>query len=710
MHRQRLSRSSVAVLLSLCLMVLSLALKSAPVMAQIASAPTVASFADQLARPTEWTLAQLQDAQLEADIDNYLTQIGNDSAANRALIEPIVAKLDADTAPVTYVRGYTYLILTYAFDNKAERALALSDELVAYAKRMRIPDVTAEVYANRIEILQWQGKQAEAYVYVANVEVALERAVVPRVRYYANNLISRIYANWGKYEQALQHLIASLDAINETNDSRTATRRSFLYLSIAQIQTELGQNEQAMQTVVDAIAFARKNELAIDLPSLYLLKGFIETTQERFEQAEATLLEALQLANEQQAEATVLTLFNNLGDLAIRTDQLARAETYLNEAMSQARELSDEYSIQLVSFNLGWIHVKQGEFREGLAEMELALAYFREHATKSDLEAILGELAEAYGLAGLYQRQAQTLMEQRELGQSLLKLEQQRTVNELQSLYDNKDKAQQIQILEQENDLKQQLLEINEQKQLIYVLLGIVAVIGTVLMWFLYRAARRANLRLKEANLKLADQSLRDPLTGLWNRRALQEEMAKRQQQRRASDEHSADGLVLIDIDFFKRINDKHGHAAGDEVLKEISKRLQHVCRDSDKLIRWGGEEFLFYVKNVDNAGLENLCRRILAAIADTPIAYEGKQLEVTTTAGYISLPFGNVSEQEMDWERVLQVADMALYTGKAHGRNRAVGVTALQVPYAQAKDALETDLSAAVERGWIIMNTIEGP
>ena len=266
-------------------------------------------------------------------------------------------------------------------------------------------------------------------------------------------------------------------------------------------------------------------------------------------------------------------------------------------------------------------------------------------------------------------------------------------------------------MLERQNELKQQLLEINEQRNLIWLLLGIVAVFAALFVFLMYRKARRANLRLKEANNLLADQSRRDPLTGLWNRRALQEEMEARKQhgERREAAAHS-DGLILLDIDFFKRINDKYGHAAGDKVLIEISQRLQKECRASDKLIRWGGEEFLFLVRNVSSADLEEMSERILKAIAKEPIAYEGQEIFVTTTIGFIRLPFADIPEHEMDWEKVLQVADMALYTGKAHGRNRACGVTDLYVEYGTARSVLESDLSEALNKNWISMVTIEGP
>lgn len=663
--------------------------------------------------PVTAALAQTTsvDEKLEQALDQYLNNLQIEEHAAREELEGILAKIDESTPLSTHVRALSYLALVHQYNGDTDAAFAVNERMLALTENSGNADAEVEAIANRIELLQAQNKQAEAYLAVSDAEIALAQAQLPRVRFYVHNLISRIYADWGKYSDALEHLIAAQEAVNETNNDRTELRRQYLAFAIAQIQTDLAQWDDALATTNKAIADAQQYSLLDQVPDLYLLKSYIEVSLENYSAAAESLQLASDWAERNNRPKIKLISLNNLGDLYIRTNDLDRAESYLNRALEQALALDDELTEQMVRFNLGFIEVKQGNTESGLTTMRNGLEYFREQGRKSDVEQILGELAEAYEIAGQYQQQAQALKDQREIRRELWQVEQQRNVTELQNLYDNKDKEQQIKILEQQNKLKQQVIEVNEQRQIIGLLLVIVVIFAGIFLWLMYRAARRSNLRLKAANTQLAYQSLRDPLTGLWNRRALQQDMKKREQhgERRQQDQQQTDGLILLDIDFFKRINDKHGHAAGDTVLIEISNRLQTICRETDKLIRWGGEEFLFYLRDVDNDRMKILTARILEVIAREPIMHEGKVIEVTTTAGFICLPFAGVDETLMDWEKVLQLADMALYTGKAHGRNRGVGITELHVPYSEAREVLETDLSAAVEKGWVTMITIEG-
>ncbi|MAL84281.1 MAG: hypothetical protein CMF11_08085 [Idiomarina sp.] len=650
------------------------------------------------------------DMAMEEQLDDYLNSLGEEEDS-RAILFNVLEDISPKTPVATRARAKSYEVSWYYYEGETELAFEKLDELLALAENSEISDVKAEAQATRVEILQMEGKYGEAFLLLNDVEIPLSNSRMPRVRYYGHNLISRIYADWNRYDDALRHLLLAQDAVNETNNERTPIRQQYLDYSIAIIQSELKNWEGSLKTINKAIQSAKQNELEYDLPDFYLHKSYIEAEMDEREASLVSLRKAYQAAVKDEREYLLPVILNNYGDHYMSEKKWEEARSHLREALELAEEVEDIWMAQTIHFNLGFIDVHQGNTEAGLEEMREAVEFYREEDIKTEVEGLLGELAEAYELAGQHQKQAETLKQQMELMEELYQSDQQQNLANLQQLYESKDKEQQIELLERQNELKQQLLEINEQRNLIWLLLGIVAVFAALFVFLMYRKARRANLRLKEANNLLADQSRRDPLTGLWNRRALQEEMEARKQhgERREAAAHS-DGLILLDIDFFKRINDKYGHAAGDKVLIEISQRLQKECRASDKLIRWGGEEFLFLVRNVSSADLEEMSERILKAIAKEPIAYEGQEIFVTTTIGFIRLPFADIPEHEMDWEKVLQVADMALYTGKAHGRNRACGVTDLYVEYGTARSVLESDLSEALNKNWISMVTIEGP
>ena len=157
----------------------------------------------------------------------------------------------------------------------------------------------------------------------------------------------------------------------------------------------------------------------------------------------------------------------------------------------------------------------------------------------------------------------------------------------------------------------------------------------------LARRLRTHNRRLSVSNEKLRQQAQIDPLTGLSNRHHLQATMAAR-----GADAGLEGTLYLIDIDHFKRINDRYGHAGGDAVLIEIARRLRATLRDDDLIVRWGGEEFLVLVRAMPAAEAEALAQRLLAALADAPVVHEGRPVAVSASIGYGVFPAGAGSPQ----------------------------------------------------------------
>lgn len=156
--------------------------------------------------------------------------------------------------------------------------------------------------------------------------------------------------------------------------------------------------------------------------------------------------------------------------------------------------------------------------------------------------------------------------------------------------------------------------------------------------------------------------ALRDPLTGIANRyglqKSLQDELALQQ---RNPTPFSA---LMIDIDYFKHINDKHGHDAGDQVLKAVARQLSDVMRTSDLLFRYGGEEFVALLRNTPDTGAALLAERARQAIAQLTCQYAEQSLKVTISIGFTSLKSGD------NFTELFKRADQALYLAKAAGRN----------------------------------------
>jgi diguanylate cyclase (GGDEF)-like protein len=172
------------------------------------------------------------------------------------------------------------------------------------------------------------------------------------------------------------------------------------------------------------------------------------------------------------------------------------------------------------------------------------------------------------------------------------------------------------------------------------------------------------NDALVQAQLRLEVQARTDVLTGLANRRSILERLED--EVRRAAREGGALGVGMVDVDLFKHVNDRYGHAAGDEVLCEVARRMQQALRPYDRVGRFGGEEFLVLVPGVSAPELEQLLERLRAAVGSSPFTAGGQAFPVTVSAG------GAVSGGEPA-DALVARADAALYEAKARGRDRVV-------------------------------------
>ena len=172
------------------------------------------------------------------------------------------------------------------------------------------------------------------------------------------------------------------------------------------------------------------------------------------------------------------------------------------------------------------------------------------------------------------------------------------------------------------------------------------------------------NLQLRET---LRVQSLRDPLTGLFNRRYLEENLNREIQ--RCERRGLPLSVLMVDVDHFKRFNDEHGHAAGDALLAKIGQTLEQLTRDEDIACRYGGEEFTVVLPETDGDSARRRAEEIRSAIGATTVNHLRKTLGPNTASIGIAT-FPNAGDAP---SRLLEVADAALYRAKAQGRDRVV-------------------------------------
>ncbi len=196
----------------------------------------------------------------------------------------------------------------------------------------------------------------------------------------------------------------------------------------------------------------------------------------------------------------------------------------------------------------------------------------------------------------------------------------------------------------------------------------------------------QAKAKIQQQNIMLAELSRTDPLTGLHNRRVLEEQLSleialiRREADQifvRRTGRFTGSAVIMLDLDNFKEVNDRFGHEAGDRVLKAIALSLKATLRETDLLVRWGGEEFIILARKLNRKGLMELVRRALVTIRNTEVKLQsGDSISLTASAGFVCYPLclrGLIHPGE--WMMLVDVADRFLYLAKQAGKARAFGV-----------------------------------
>jgi predicted signal transduction protein with EAL and GGDEF domain len=236
---------------------------------------------------------------------------------------------------------------------------------------------------------------------------------------------------------------------------------------------------------------------------------------------------------------------------------------------------------QVTLFNEGLAYIGLGSIKAGQKLAEGAITESLAGSDLLDAKELLREYADALERAGYLMMAIQVYHRYDAVSEKFMTNTRQRAFLELSAQFDDERKARELELLRRDNALK--VSEMRGQRLLQQLIIAgalFIAVICAALVW--------AFARVSKANERLRFSSEHDPLTGLSNRRYFNERVLA------VDGARPVGGCVLLaDLDHFKRINDSYGHPAGDAVLAAMSQRLADALREHDKLVRWGGEEFL---------------------------------------------------------------------------------------------------------------------
>lgn len=564
-------------------------------------------------------------------------------------------------------------------DAAPERGVSAAEAALLRAAGMQPPCSVAEAMLHsaagaNLNILGRNREAVERYERALALLDAAEATEAQKAA--AHRGVGVALADLEEFEDAIAHYLAALDASEAAGDvleaAKSAGNIGNLYNTIGQLDRSQSYHERALKGFQQA---GFKPGVAGTLINLGALAAkFASAAEERGDDAEMRRHNALLLDYNTQALALFTELGNergiayassNIGLALDREGSPALAREYHERALALRRKIGDVHGEinSLVWLATTLVHL--GNFDEAKLHLDEARARLPAPnlGLESQIVAASVELAEARGDFG------QALRLQREVTRLYSRMadEDQRTrVAQLQSGFDSREQARQIELLRSQAEI--QNLQLGRQRMLLAAGTMVAALLVVILamLWGRHRASR-ANAR------ELDRAASTDPVTGLANRRSIVQRVER--EIARAEKSGQPFSLVMADIDHFKDVNDRFGHGAGDQVLLEVGRRLRAQLRDVDVVARWGGEEFLLLLPETPRERAAQVAERLRVAIADAPFVVDGRSIPLTATLG-VTACLG-----QFGMDACVKQADEALYAGKRQGRNRVVVAVPVAAP-----------------------------
>jgi len=453
------------------------------------------------------------------------------------------------------------------------------------------------------------------------------------------------------------YLHMALDAAQQAGNRGLEIKATAILASLAQGDRDA---ELAERLLARAQALAREEDDPALRAYVQSFASDVLAEREQFEASRDAIVTAIRISRDAGLKRREAEYELSLSGAELRLEHpaealaaLARAQAFLathNEPGLERQRLHDQ-AIALLAL---------GRSAEGRDKLREALARYDRETGPNARIAVLRDLGPALARAGdraaaleLYTREQQ-LLQARNDGRYERDMQQvQRFIRDEQDRLQARRSAQ----------------------------WGGAAVACVVLALAIALIARRQvqrNHLLASRNRVLRIQAEHDPLTGLPNRAHLRTRLGLR-----ASRFEGA--LFLIDVDHFKDINDRHGHAAGDAVLVAVARRLEGVLRERDLVARWGGEEFLVMVDTMPAAEAVVMVQRLMRSFTASPVVVEGQPIAVTASIGFAVFPLQG--RATVSFDAAFALVDAAMYHSKAEGRACATRIESVdpQLPLEQA-------------------------
>jgi diguanylate cyclase (GGDEF)-like protein len=624
-----------------------------------------------------------------------------------AVLAPIASRANAEpTAEPRFAIDLLRAKALVAAGRNAE-ALALAARLETDPGVRALPLASASALLVRSEVQATAGDSALANSLAKQARELLKGSADPFLTHQALMAIGTTARGLGQRDEALDTLQEVLSLAEQAGNPY---RRSSALYQLSVLYYALKQGDKALAASLDAFKFGEAAGSRYAMVNARMAESAALELLERPERELEAMTEALSIARADRSQISECRALINLSDIRLRRRDFRDAMDLSRRSLDIAKTFGDPGLVATSEANLGFALFGLGRTQEGKRFTEEALAEYERSGATAEIASLLGEYGQYLERAGEFKAALALYHREQKLNDEIALASHQRTVLEMQEKYEAEKRQREIELLNRENEVNSAELRARVLQERVWWLLAAVFAVSFVVVAALYRKLRTTNRLLGQKNQELSFQSSRDPLTTLYNRRYFQDFIGDRsaQAERRRGDGRTIQALLLIDLDHFKETNDRYGHAAGDAVLVAVARRLRDTLRETDMIVRWGGEEFLVFVPATHAETLDEIATRIMHAVACAPFLYEGAEIAITASVGFVPMPLPP-HDVPLPWERAIGLADMALYMAKIHGRNCAYGIHGITPADPGTLETVERDLERAWRDGKVDLHVLSG-
>lgn len=450
------------------------------------------------------------------------------------------------------------------------------------------------------------------------------------------NLMGVVYFYYAMYEQALEYFLKALRLIEDTEDYITLSR---IHNNLGEVYREAGNIEEALKSYQRALDICEKHHFRTNIAVILDNVGAVYYGKGEYSKSFECYMKSFEILYKDNDITALAELENRIGKIYFVQKDYEKARDCYNHALKRLEDLNNKFFIIDVLVNLAELEKleNKGLFIDYLIK---AAQYAEEINARKKLSPIYKQISEYY----------------EEKGDFELSLEFYKRYHQVEQEIETAVISKKLEII------KIELSKVLNSDELVKI---------TELNKQLEREIEGQNKLLEgmeRANRSLRLETLSDELTNIPNRKGVRSFIAKEW-------EHLEEGsvcgaLLMIDIDYFKRYNDCHGHLAGDHCIKKIADSLLGTLESHNGIIgRYGGEEFVCFVKEADYQAVEKLAEQLRNTVEQLELSYlwEEERYPVTISVGGI---YGCNKDFESVQEMIL-LADQELYKAKQDGRNK---------------------------------------